>query len=135
MGILLFVDDIRPAPEGWQLARTVTEAIRILDTQDVEEVSLDHDISHDVKVGDIHRPYPCGETFEPVARFMAALATIEQLDGDNDIGLMQKDGPIPKMFIHTANPAGAQKMADILKAAGLSVDIMIGDKCIRQERP
>lgn len=38
MKIRLFVDDIRREPEGWVRARTVTEAIRLLATQDVEEV-------------------------------------------------------------------------------------------------
>lgn len=41
----LFVDDIRPAPEGWQLARTIGQAIRALSTGLVEEISLDHDIA------------------------------------------------------------------------------------------
>lgn len=39
MGIKLFVDDLRACPKGWVPARTVTEAIRILATQSVEEVS------------------------------------------------------------------------------------------------
>ncbi len=42
----LFVDDCRPAPEGWTLAVSITEALKILATQKVEYLSLDHDIEH-----------------------------------------------------------------------------------------
>lgn len=102
--IKLFVDDIRPAPEGWQLARTVTDAIRILNTQDVSEVSLDHDISHAVEVNGLARPYPCGETFEPVARF---LAVIGELGYGPDI-----------VYVHTANAVARANMVQILKGWG-----------------
>lgn len=39
----LYVDDIRPAPEGWQQARTVTDAIKFLSNfgNQVTEISLD----------------------------------------------------------------------------------------------
>lgn len=43
----LYVDDIRPCPEGWTLARSFHEAIYILDTEWVTEVSLDHDLGED----------------------------------------------------------------------------------------
>ena len=102
----LFVDDIRPAPKGWHLARTVTEAIRCLDTMVFEEVSLDHDISHAVMMdngGIVSRPYPCGETFEPVARFMVAAR--------KSMGLIN----VEKVTVHTANPTGAQKLMRILE--------------------
>ncbi|TLM97805.1 MAG: hypothetical protein FDZ75_03770, partial [Actinobacteria bacterium] len=41
----LFVDDCRPAPEGWVLAESYTRAIEILSEGGVEELSLDHDLS------------------------------------------------------------------------------------------
>lgn len=94
--IKLYVDDLRKCPSGWVLARTVTEAIRLLATQDISAVSLDHDISHSVEVREISRPYPCGETFEPVAWYLKA------------IGFR---GPVT---LHTANPVGAEKMRSIL---------------------
>jgi len=94
----LFIDDIRRCPDGWIPARTITEAIRILDTQDVEEVSLDHDICCQSQTGEIHSSW---ETFEPVARFIFAK---EEL----------RSNPAFKIRIHTANPAGGQRMADIM---------------------
>lgn len=121
----LYVDDLRKCPDGWVLARSVTEAIRILATQSVDEVSLDHDICHSIPVRPfkelgglpfpigtvseedataaqqvyehgIHFPVACPETFEPVARYIA---------------LMPKR---PKVQIHTANPLGRDKMTLIL---------------------
>jgi hypothetical protein len=102
MGIKLWVDDLRQEPADWVWAKTATEAIRILDTQDVEEVSLDHDIthSHPTDTGRLFTPTACPETYEAVARFIAA-----------------KPGGIKRVHIHTANPGGAQRMALIIGGA------------------
>ena len=40
----LWLDDIRPAPEGWTHARTVAEAKALLETGEVTHASLDHDL-------------------------------------------------------------------------------------------
>lgn len=126
MGINLWVDDLRnPAEfcpvEKWHWAKTVTEAIRILATQRVDKVSLDHDIMHaiprqmtippgikaDVEAitmmtnacSELHIPLACPETFEAVAWFIAVLPEYMK----------------PKaIYIHTANGVGAQVMATIL---------------------
>lgn len=97
----LFVDDIRNAPdESWTVARTINAAISAIDTFDFEVISLDHDISHQVSVGALSRPYPCEETFTAVAYFIKEkyLARIK-----------------PKIVIHTSNPVGALKIKGILK--------------------
>lgn len=96
MGIKLFVDDERKCPEGWVPAKTVTEAIRILALQDVEEVSLDHDIGCRLVTGQEHSS---NETFEPVAWFI--------LLGDEECRV--------KVRIHTANVVAGRRMADILQ--------------------
>lgn len=104
----LWVDDIRKEPEGWTRARSVTEAIRILDTMPVFEVSLDYDISMKVSVGTEEagysepRPFRSNETFEPVARFISARYRHE--GEPDDI----------KITLHTANPVGAERMKEIL---------------------
>jgi len=90
--VKLFVDDFRKCPEGWALARTVTEAIRILATMPVEEVSLDHDIRQCAGKRCANR----NEVFEPVARYIA---------------LMPKK---PRVRFHTGNVQAAYKMADII---------------------
>jgi len=43
----VFLDDIRPAPEGWTLVRWPDEAIALLKTGQVDELSLDHDLGDD----------------------------------------------------------------------------------------
>lgn len=102
MEIKLFVDDIRDAPEGWHLVRTVTEAIRALATAPVTitEVSCDHDITH--------HGMTCPETFEPVIRYIA---------------LMPSDRRPLKVRIHTANAVGARKLKKIIQDAGIPVEV------------
>ncbi len=98
----LYVDDIRPAPEGgWQQARTVTDAIRFLAMfgEQVDEISLDHDISYAVEVAGTQRPFPSPENFTAVAYYM------ESFFKENR----------PKVTIHTANPVGAKEIESILK--------------------
>lgn len=106
--------DIRvPPSEEWHLCRSVLSAIRALDMyyETIDEIMLDHDISHQVIVGKMSRPYPCEETFEAVARYIA---------------LLRECAPAwnPKITIHTSNPIGADAMIAILEEKGL--------KCTRQ---
>lgn len=90
----LFVDDICREPKGWHRARTVTEAIRILASMPVEEISLDHDIScFTPATGCTHSS---GETFMAVAYY---------------VKLMK---PRPKVRIHTGNVEAGRQMADVL---------------------
>lgn len=93
----LFVDDYRDCPEGWHLARTVTEAIRVLATMPVETVSLDHDIAFQARHGMEL------ETFEGVAWYLAAMTVDERPS---------------QVIIHTGNPMAASRMAGILEMAG-----------------
>ena len=105
MGLKLFVDDIRRAPEGWHCARTVTEAIRILATQTVDEVSLDHDIAHAVPGSLVTAYATCPEDYSSVAHYLAAMTVDER----------------PKSVrLHTANPHGVHAMDRILRDAGFT---------------
>ena len=96
----LFVDDLRACPDGWQLARTNTEAIRLLAGGWVDEISLDHDIcvtgpkNKNNKV--IISTGFSLETFQPVAYY---------------ISLMQKK---PEVYFHTANYEAGERMARII---------------------
>ena len=40
----MWLDDVRPAPDGWVQVRSVQEAIVLLQTGDVRSASLDHDL-------------------------------------------------------------------------------------------
>jgi hypothetical protein len=115
VGIKLWVDDLRNPDQfvgpGWHWAKTATEAIRILDDQTVDEVSLDHDITHAILPGDepkpslIYQPVCCPETFESVARFIAASLPVNSM----------------VVRIHTANMDGQKKMVARLVDAGWKI--------------
>ncbi len=103
----LWVDDLYKAPEGWHWVRTVTEAIRILGTWDVEEVALDHDICHyetvliDSQQGEFPFQFACQETFEAVAWFIREKYA--------------RGGDYPKkVTIITSNGTGAEVIKAIL---------------------
>lgn len=85
----LFVDDVRAAPPGWRLARTVAEATSLLDAEPFEEVSLDYYIGEGG-----------GGTFYAVAQHIAAMPA----------------GRRPRRVrLHTASDGGAARMAALLE--------------------
>lgn len=45
----VFLDDERPVPEGWHLARWPEEVIVLLKTGEVTHLSLDHDLGDDTR--------------------------------------------------------------------------------------
>lgn len=123
-GLKLWVDDIRSSPsEDWTVARTVTEAIRAISRFDFEEISLDHDISHQVVVGKLSRPYPCDECFCAVAYFICEKYWIQRdMPENKELGIMR---PLlgPKIILHSSNPVGVKEMEAILKDGGLKSEI------------
>jgi hypothetical protein len=87
----LFLDDIRKCPEGYVLVRTAEDAISLLDTGSVAEVSLDHDL------GTEDTGYTVAEYIERGAYF----------------------GTLPRLIwhLHTDNPGGLAKMQAALTRA------------------
>jgi hypothetical protein len=49
--VKVFLDDIRPTPDGWIRTYSVTETIDLLQTGQVTELSLDHDLGVESQVG------------------------------------------------------------------------------------
>lgn len=94
----LWVDDIRVAPQGWVLARTITEAIRMLAILKVEEISLDHDIAYFDERGS-WTGKNSAENFSSVAWFIRQMAP---------------ESRPHTAYIHTANPEGANSISQIL---------------------
>ena len=45
----VYLDDQRPTPPGWVGVRWPEEAIRLLETGEVTELSLDHDLGDDAR--------------------------------------------------------------------------------------
>ena len=105
----LYVDDLRKCPEGWALARTNTEAIRLLAGGYIDEaVSIDHDIcvpfSGELSAG-VRRRLEIGqETFQPVAYYLC---------------IMKEEFRPKKITFHTANVDAGNRMVALLKDAGI----------------
>jgi hypothetical protein len=111
----LYVDDLRKCPEGWTLARTNTEAIRLLASGYVEECSIDHDICVPFS-GEISEPVrrrlQIGqETFQPVVYYI--------------IAMKPEDRP-KKVTLHTANPSAGMRMVAMLQDAGVESEYQEG---------
>ena len=90
----LWVDDVRPMPKGFNNhAKTYDEALSLLFTGKVKEVSLDHDLGE-----------KDGKDGYGIAKF---------------IWMMARNGGIPRLrwSIHSANPVGRRNMEEALKKA------------------
>jgi hypothetical protein len=92
-GILLWVDDLRPAPgPGWVVAVSSAEAIRWLErwaagsrAERLAEISFDHDLGGD-------------DTTRPVM-----------------LWLIENDVWPDRIYVHTANPVGRQWLAGMAR--------------------
>lgn len=92
-GLCLWVDDLRPAPEGWHHAKSFDEAIKVILGEDVDEISLDHDL------GDTQVPERTGYTI--VVLLAERVAS----------GL-----PIPRrIHVHSANPVGRERIIGVIR--------------------
>lgn len=103
----VFVDDWREAPQGWKLVRTITEAIRLLETGEVKIISLDYDIQFfglSAQFAD--------DNYGTVARYIA---------------VMPKDKLPNRVYLHTANEEGQKEMKGKLSPL---VEVV----CIHQHR-
>jgi len=49
--IRVWLDDLRPAPDDWLHAHSAHEAIALLESGRVTEISLDHDLGDDQRFG------------------------------------------------------------------------------------
>jgi len=90
----LWLDDVRPAPEGWHHVRTAEEAIAAFATGKVLAASLDHDLG----------PVWAGTGYD-------VLVWVEKA-----IGERAWYGPLPRIDVHSANPVGRSKMVAAVKS-------------------
>lgn len=105
----LWLDDIRPAPPGWEWARSTVRAIALLSTGEVTEVSLDHDLGQGgvsqtaagILVGGADCAPGCGYD---VATWIEERAHAGEL------------API-RWSVHSANPVGRQRMVAAMESA------------------
>lgn len=114
----LFIDDERPAPEGWELALTSDEALAVIEAQaydgQLESVSFDHDLGGD-------------DTTRPVVLWMC-----------------ENDHWPESVYVHTGNPIGEEWLVGMvrryaptgtLKGYGLNYWGTGPDSVIRNEVP
>lgn len=103
MPIHLFLDDERPCPPGWVLARTVDEAKGIAKGGDVSRMSLDHDLGGSVSAhGGTGVFNPGTQTGMDFVRWMAKT----------------RNWPQQKPAVHSANFHGGQSMRALIDRAG-----------------
>ena len=88
----VYLDDERTAPDGWVQTRWPDETIRLLQTREVTELSLDHDLGDDDR----------GTGYDVVLWVEEQVATA---------GFVP-----PIMTVHSANTSARQKMEAGIKA-------------------
>lgn len=92
----VFLDDERETPDGWVRTYWPAEVIALLQTGQVEELSLDHDLGDDAR----------GTGYDVIVWIEEAVALHGFLP--------------PTITVHSANPSAAAKMrAGIRAIAGL----------------
>lgn len=112
----LWVDDIRPAPDGWTGVETISQAIAALDrfchmdynSPGITHVSLDHDISIPFEGKNIPSP----DTFQVVAKYMVRML----------VGTNPSLNPDVVVTTHSSNPVGRKAIVDIFDEIGVECE-------------
>lgn len=104
----LWIDDIRPAPEGYIWCKSTLNALHTIyhNADDIEEISLDHDAGDYVHEG---------------GDFIEVLKELERLcHSDNALerAYWQKHCINYGFSLHSANPVGVANMRAIIQANG-----------------
>lgn len=89
----LWIDDLRPAPDGWVWAKTSNEALEIIGKtllKNIELISFDHDLGGD-------------DTAVPIVNY------IEER-------VVQFGDPAPLMLVHSQNPVGRDNLKRAIRA-------------------
>lgn len=82
----IYLDDERSVPDGWILVKTAPEAIKMLQTEQVEVISLDHDLGES----------ECGTGYDVLLWIEEQVALFEYIP--------------PEIKLHTANASARIKM-------------------------
>ena len=82
----VYLDDERKTPDGWHRVYWPSEAIALLETGNVEEISLDHDLGDDER----------GTGYDVVLWIEEAV-------------VLRNFSP-PRIFVHSANSSAREKM-------------------------
>lgn len=100
----LYLDDVRPCPVGWTVARSVKEAIAVMEGYMVTEASLDHDLG------------ACSECIDNVPDAAVGLHCPHVPDGQEFVRWMTATGvwPSVKPRVHSMNAKGAAIMRSMI---------------------
>jgi len=109
----LWLDDLRPAPKGWTHVTTVKDAINLLQKNEIEEMSLDHDLGacdECMKKAGANSPQQWLETHN----FESMPHCPHVGTGLQFVLWMAVNNIWPKNIpqVHSANPAGAMRMRE-----------------------
>ena len=104
ISVRLYLDDVRKCPVGWTLARSVAEAIRVMERFDVAEASLDHDLG------------ACASCLAHDPQAAATLHCAHVPDGYAFVLWMAERGcwPREKPRVHSMNPVGRAAMTQAI---------------------
>ena len=119
----LWLDDERPAPEGWVWVKTAAEAIRALADQDCEfitHMSFDHDLA------DVHYDYwyvahhPGASGFSEEVRSEARELAAREKTGYDVLLWMAEHNvwPTEACYVHSHNSVGAERMVGVINRYG-----------------
>jgi len=89
----LYIDDLRPCPNGYVLARTYAEALDQLRSNTFDEISLDHDLGEE-KTG-----------YDILCWIEWQVFTLAPDDFANTV-----------LKVHSANPVGRQRMLQVIES-------------------
>jgi hypothetical protein len=114
MSVKLWLDDVRPALAGWVHAHIVQEAIDILNTQEVTDASLDHDLGlmpacdrcqfdADVNCHVDNCDCTCHNQLQPTGYDL-----VKWMAENNQ-------WPTNSIKVHSANPVGRQNMVSVIE--------------------
>jgi hypothetical protein len=97
----LWIDDVRPAPEGYLWCKSTRDALRKIVLEypnEIDFIDLDHDAGDYAKDG---------------GDFIGVLKELERLSRRHKMDFSQV-----KFRLHSANPVGVQNMRAIIEANG-----------------
>lgn len=108
----MYMDDVRPCPDGWKIARTIEDAKMFLEAGLVDRCSLDHDMGACKPCQD--KGLDIGDMETPVTTFMHWCPHHE--DGTRLVYWMIDTGNWPQQrpVVHSANPVGRLRMQQMI---------------------
>lgn len=107
----LYLDDIRPAPVGWELVTTVAAAQVALSTGTVDELSLDHDLG----ACELCTTIEANQTDGPL--WKGSMPHCKHVGTGYDLVCWMEANdvwPPVKPVVHSLNPVGRQRMQQVI---------------------